>query len=180
MGKESGGCETLEMTSLWMQYLPLARSIAAKFTFPPQWQEDAQAEAECALWRACITYDSSRGASFPTYARTVVWKHVRDFSRYMFSAKRSPRNTIPLEWGEPCIHSKHDSIDSIVAAREIMRSLQDVDCSVYLHCICGYKYREIAEILDMKFASVGGRIRENKKKLWRILVKKGILEGDTA
>lgn len=163
---------------LWKQYLPLARSIASKFTFPPQWQEDAQAEAESALWRACITYDSSRGASFPTYARTVVWKHVRDFSRYMFRSKRTPCNTVPLEWKEFYIHSRHDSVESIISAMEIIRSLREVDCSVCLHCIYGYKYREIAEMLDMKFTSVGGRIRGNKKKLRKILIEKGIMGGD--
>lgn len=159
---------------LWEQYLPLARSVASGFTFPPQWQEDAQAEAESALWRACTTYDSSKSASFPTYARTVVWKHVRDFSRYIFNPKRTPNDTLPLEW---YVHIKYDDIDSTIDAREIMLSLSEVDRVLYLCCICGYKHRELAEMFGVSRPVISRRISKSRKELRRILIEKGILKG---
>lgn len=176
MGKENSEGDGSGMKELWKQYLPLARSIASGFTFPPQWQEDAQAEAELALWRACTTYESSNGASFPTYARTVVWKHVRDFSRYIFNSKRTPNNTLPLEW---YVHIKYDDIDSVINAREIMLSLSEVDHVLYLCTVYGYKHREIAEMFGVSRPVVSKRVSRSRKDLRRILIEKGILEGES-
>lgn len=176
MGKESSAGDSSEMTNLeelWEQYLPLAHSVALKFSFPPQWEEDAHAEAEIALWRACTTYNGK--ASFSTYAHTVIWKQVRDFSRYIYNSKRTPNNTLPLEW---YVHIKYDNIDSTINAKEIMASLSKVDSVLYLCSIHGYKHREIAEKFGVSRSVISKRIAKSREKLRKILMRKGILEAE--
>jgi len=60
-----------------------------------------------------------------------------------------------------------------------MLSLSEVDHVLYLCTVYGYKHREIAEMFGVSRPVVSKRVSRSRKDLRRILIEKGILEGES-
>ena len=86
-------------TKLVEQYMPLAESMACRRGRSlPYWVtfDDIKSAAYCALVEAASRYESERGASFPTYARTRISGGITDcFRRY--KPKQPMRPELHLE-----------------------------------------------------------------------------------
>lgn len=55
--------------------------------------------------------------------------------------------------------------------------MQGLFCGA-LCCICGYKHRELAEMFGVSRPVVSRRVSRSRKELRKILIEKGVLEGE--
>jgi len=92
VGKENSEGDGSGMKDLWEQNIPLAHSVAGRFTnlFPPQYRDEIYAEARVALWEACKGYDSEKGTKFSTYATPIIKNKLRNIKDGSTGKKDTP------------------------------------------------------------------------------------------
>lgn len=75
------------------QMMPTIRSIASRAVRPGLEFDDAVQEGIIGLFNACKSYDSTKDASFSTYATTCIHNAVADAARMAARKKHTPLNT---------------------------------------------------------------------------------------
>lgn len=81
--------------SLWTKHRPLARMLARDWDIPGMDRDDVQQEALIALWLAARSYDKTKGANFPTWARRVIGCHLGCLLR---TATREKRRAVTVQY----------------------------------------------------------------------------------
>lgn len=71
--------------------IKLVHYCMRKLSYPALYQDDVRQEGMLALWRACQSFDESRGFAFATYAVPWILGSIRKFIRNSCSTIRIPR-----------------------------------------------------------------------------------------
>jgi RNA polymerase sigma factor (sigma-70 family) len=174
VGKENSEGDGSGMKDLWEQNIPLAHSVAGRFTnlFPPQYRDEIYAEARVALWEACKGYDSEKGTKFSTYATPIIKNKLRNIKKWFYRQKRHPTGGVTSLQREVFEDISildtvpyHQDFDGYIVVKEILRIADEVDPALRWRYVEGLPPQEIADRLGVTKKYVSGRLRRSRKKL---------------
>ena len=153
--------------------------LALKMYYPNlAYNEDAEQEARCGLWKACCEYDESRGA-FSTFAmqviRTTVATWLKNENRY--------RMLQTVSFDDPIVVSSDAVNDTVIGdtietaptgeyeivelESSLLPLLTKRQRTIYNMLKCGASQADIAELIGLSRQCVSGyvqRIREKAKR----------------
>jgi RNA polymerase sigma factor (sigma-70 family) len=100
----------MSVPALWTKHRPIALAIASEWRIPHLDPDDVRQEALIALWEAARCHDKAKGP-FPTFARLVVKRRMRDLLQAATRQKRTAEFDYDTEPVSP-------SAESTVVIRE--------------------------------------------------------------
>jgi len=154
------------------EYLPLVKSIAAKYSFTSLPFEDLVQEGTIGLWEAWQRFDPEREAKFSTYATYWIKKRILD------AVNREHKTSLDAfeykdSFAEPS-HHKHEEIETsstFIFPKKFPELEKEILTLLYGLTGNGcYDLAEIGEKLDLPRE----RVRQLKEKGLRRLRKVGI------
>ena len=151
------------------QYRPLIESSLYHYVDRFDYDELEQ-EALIALYRAACSYDPKvNNVSFGLYAKICISNSLISFVRY--SKKNESVYADPIEKADGDVAVCDPSVDYInresflLLDRYVKDSLSEYEYSVFRLYIEGYRYKEMACILNKTEKSVEGAVLRMKNKL---------------
>ena len=158
---------------LVMRYMRLARACARPYFLAGGDSEDLLQEAMFGLLKAIREYDSTRDASFKTFADVCIRNRIRSAVTAASRDKHALLNhSVPIE-EQPLLESGHapDPEDLFISREEEeerfsalsskLSSLEQRILSLYLH---GFSYREIGEQVGRSDKSVDNAVQRIRRK----------------
>lgn len=157
------------MASLIAWQMPAIRGMASRAVCPGLDFDDAVQEGLIGLFHAMETYESSRGASFGTYAGVCMQNAIVSAARAAGRQKHSPLNTsVPLSEQESTpgpeeIAIAHEGYAN--ALRNIETRLSTMEKRVLGMYIAGESYSSIARYLSITEKAVDNALQRARAKL---------------
>lgn len=172
---QSGDKKRIE--ALIREYKPIVEQVANKYTNSPMERDDIVQEGLIGLLAATKTYDSSRGASFKTYAKICIDNAIQSALRKYYRLKDIPvQNVVEYHEEELSPLNTSSSAEDIFIAHErismltkaLQQNLSDFENEVLRLHIVGCSYNEIAERLCKSPKAVDNALQRVRKKLSNI------------
>lgn len=162
---------------LLKQYRPLVLGVACRFFLPGSEPEDVQQIGMIGLWKAILSYDPSRSASFTTFARLCIRRQILSALKRATQHAAVPTVAFPEspegrhDWQEwvydptPSLLEQLTGQEETDAAREsLLRRLSSLETQVLALYRDGWSYREIAEQLGCSPKAVDNALARIKRK----------------
>lgn len=158
-----------ELTDMYQSNLPLTTWTSRSWlkSTPPYMHDDILAEARVGLWKACKTFDTSKGCKFATYAVPVIRNTIGMYMR------RQNRHT-----SEVSMDAGLNDFDGLVVADligyepnfesgiEAKRILKELNKYKYLKMmVAGKNQSEMAKLLGFSQSYVSRLLRKERKML---------------
>lgn len=166
--------DELQTEALIIRYRSTVESVAAKYTNSPLETEDIIQEGMIGLLAAIKTFDSSKGASFKTYAITCINNSVQTALRKFYRKKDIPAQNF-VEYTEEGLPEQNGVISAedyyiagesvSVLVKTLKDNLSEYENEVLRLHIVGCSYSEIARRLSKTPKSVDNALQRIKKKL---------------
>ncbi len=172
---QSGDKKKIE--ALIKVHMPIVEQVAAKYVNSPMEREDIVQEGMIGLLAAIKTYDSSKGASFKTYAKICIDNAIQSALRKYYRLKDIPvQNVVEYQEEELSPLNTSSSAEDIFIAHErismltkaLQQNLSDFENEVLRLHIVGCSYNEIAERLCKSPKAVDNALQRVRKKLSNI------------
>lgn len=107
--------------ALFSRHRRLALAIARDWHLPGSDRDDVRQEALLALWEAARAYQPGRGATFPTFATTVVRRRLADAVKH---ANRGKHQTLTNAGRDTLLDRQPaPDIDAVLLHRQRLRQL---------------------------------------------------------
>lgn len=151
--------------------------IATKYKESPMEREDIIQEGMIGLLSAIRTYDSTKGASFKTYANTCIDNSIQTALRKYYRLKDIPvQNVIEYEEEDIPLSNGFDSAEDTFIAQEsvslltkvLHENLSDFENEVLGLHIVGCSYNEIANRLCKTPKAIDNALQRVRRKLSEI------------
>ena len=176
---KAGNSEAVE--TLVSQYARLVKTCARAYFMAGAESEDLIQEGMLGLWRAVLTFDTSRGTPFEAYARVCITRRIFSAVRDARALKHEPLNS-SLSLAKPLFEDNAESHPSTSAAfsdpetlvigmeehterlhrlRDLLSVFEAQVLSLYLD---GLSYDEIAQKLARPRKSVDNAIQRIRRK----------------
>jgi len=121
--------------------------------------EDLTQETLLRYWRARVNF---RGGNFPAYLYAIAHNLVATWFRERGVARRTAVAVAAITCeGAP----SHDPLVRVRIDEALTRLPADQQIVLYLHCVRGIPYEDIARVLDLPRATVGTRIHRGRTTL---------------
>lgn len=158
---------------LVMRYMRLARACARPYFLAGGDSEDLLQEAMFGLLKAIREYDSTRDASFKTFAEVCIRNRIRSAVTAASRDKHALLNhSVPIEEQplldsdrapdpEELFISREEEEERFTVLSRKLSSLEQRILSLYLH---GYSYREIGEQVGRSDKSVDNAVQRIRRK----------------
>lgn len=159
------------------RYRHLVEMNAAKYKSSPMESEDLIQEGTIGLLAAIKSYDSSKGASFKTYALICIDNAMQSALRKYRRLKDIPvQNVVEFLEEEIPASSGYDSAEDIYIAQEsvslltkvLQQNLSDFENEVLRLYIVGCSYNEIAKRLSKTPKAIDNALQRVRRKLSNI------------
>lgn len=169
---QSGDNVQLEMVI--KNYRQAVEVIASRYNNSPMEREDLIQEGMIGLLAAIKSFDSSRGASFKTYASTCIDNSIQTALRKFRRQKDIPvQNVVEYSEEEIPVSSSYNSAEDTFIAQEsvslltkvLRENLSDFENEVLRLHIVGCSYNEIAERLCKTPKAIDNALQRVRKKL---------------
>lgn len=158
------------------RYLSLIRTIANKYRNSADGYElsDFVQEGLIGLLSACKTYDENSSATFKNYAMLCVENRFR--SIYRQQSRKSHSVVLSLDDSMNSIEdatamSMQESLESKEYIKSVYEKIQttlsDLEQKVLRLYLCGYSYRQTAQMLSISEKAVDNALCRIRKKLTR-------------
>jgi RNA polymerase sigma factor (sigma-70 family) len=142
---------------------------------PPELREELTGEARVGLWRACVSFDPSKGLKFSTFAYACIQRQCMRYLRKMIAQKRTTLlsnvslDSIVYDNGGSELElndfiGREPDFANQVFAKEVKKEIME-DKVLRLRFIEGLKQEEIGEILGLSQTQVSRRIKSKREKL---------------
>lgn len=176
--KLSNGCDEA-FFELVCRFDATLHSLANVANVDESEKEDLYQEGLIGLYRAALTYDLSRGASFRTYAYLCIKHSIYSSLRVYFSKKNNPVRTgsvldesLALQCPDSCTEP-----EKLLIERENLRSvkklvdnsLSEYEKKVFKLFLKGHTYDSVAKLLSTSPKSVDNAIQRIRGKLKRFI-----------
>ena len=151
-----------------------SKFILKRYFYESMYDDDMTQVADLGLWKACMTFNDSKGIKFTAYATRVICNEVLQEIR----RRKKIIQTVSLD--EPisdelsnislgdCIFDNYDFISEIA----IKRSIQNISCSlthkqkeIFTLWINGFSRKEIAEKVGCSRRHVNRVIKKLKERM---------------
>lgn len=152
----------------------MVEQIAFRYKDSPMEREDIIQEGMIGLLAAVKSYDSSRGASFKTYAATCIDNSIQSALKKFSRKKDIPSHSfveyseegIPLENGFDSAEDIYIAQESVSLLTKVLReNLSDFENEVLRLHIVGCSYNEIASRLSKTPKAIDNALQRVRKKL---------------
>lgn len=159
------------------QHRSLVELIAKKYYDFPMEQEDIVQEGMIGLFAAIKSFDSSKGASFKTYASICINNAIQSAIRKHYRLKDVPVQNV-VEYEEEAIPTENgiSSAEDIYIAQEnvsllteaLEQNLSDFENEVLRLHIIGCSYNEIAKRLCKTPKAIDNALQRVRRKISNI------------
>lgn len=141
------------------EYLAYLRGLVCRF--PSHHREDLEQEGWIGLFRACETYDRSKGVPFDAYAKSCIR------NRILTAYRRLKKDDVTEELNEEITAgaTSGDAEAANVFFDELRSSLTDLERRVLDEYLADRKYSEIAETLHISVKQVDNALSRIKRKI---------------
>ncbi|MGN0522500.1 MAG: sigma-70 family RNA polymerase sigma factor [Eubacterium sp.] len=156
------------------KYRSLVDSVASRYSNSPLERDDLIQEGMIGLLAAIKSFDTSKGASFKTYATTCINNSIQTALRKFNRLKDIPIQNV-VEYQEEQIpeHSGSLSAEDLFIAQEsvslltkaLRENLSDFENEVLRLHIAGCSYNEIAKRLSKTPKAIDNALQRVRKKL---------------
>lgn len=171
----------ISMLNLAVQkYRQIVEVTANRFADSPMEREDIVQEGMIGLLAAVKSYDSTKGASFRTYARICIENAIHSALRKYYRLKDIPvQNVIEYQEEEIPLDSGFDSAEDTYIAQEsvslltkvLQQNLSDFENEVLRLHIVGCSYDEIAKRLSKTPKAIDNALQRARRKIESITLK---------
>ncbi len=153
----------------------LVEVIASKYANAPVESEDLVQEGMIGLFHAVESYDSTKGASFKTYANKCIDNAIQDAIKKNTRQKDvPPQNVVEYLDEELPMMNSEVSAEEIYMQKErlqqvhraIEEKLSPLEKKVFSLYIAGFSYSEIAARIGKDEKAVDNAVQRIKKKLF--------------
>lgn len=176
---KAGDSEAVEC--LVGRYSKLVKACARPYYIASAEPEDLMQEGMLGLWRAVLSYDSTRGVPFSAYAKACIDRRICSAMRAAYAQKHEPLNTsVPLEKPlfedsaeshprtsaiasdpEALVIGMEEQAERLRRLRDLLSVFESQVLSLYLE---GLSYDEIAERVHKPRKSVDNAIQRIRRK----------------
>lgn len=141
------------------EYLAYLRGLTCRF--PSHHREDLEQEGRIGLFRACETYDRSKGVPFDAYAKACIR------NRILTAYRRLKKDDVTEKLNEEILTGEDPGHAEAVKAffDELRRSLTELECRVLDEYLADRKYSEIAQTLQISVKQVDNALSRIKRKI---------------
>lgn len=169
---QSGDTESIE--NIIKSGVSLVEVIASKYKDSSIEKEDLVQEGMIGLFKAVESYDSSKGASFKTYANACINNAIQDAIKKTSRQKDIPaQNVVEYQEEEIPIMNSETSAEDIYIEKErledfykaVEEKLSKLEKEVLVLYITGLSYGEISSRLDKDEKAIDNALQRIKKKL---------------
>ena len=157
----------------------IIRDIASVSYVDASQREDLYQEGLIGLYRAALTFDATKGASFPTYATVCIRHSIYSSLRDYFSKKNEPvRSSFSFEEAvaEQCPDSRTEPEKLLLEKENLRLIMEEIDTSlsayerdVFKLFLKGTSYEVIARLLSTTPKSVDNAIQRIRGKLKKFI-----------
>lgn len=165
------------LEQLISQNKALVERVASRYKTSPMEMEDIIQEGMIGLLAAAKSYDSEKGASFATYAKTCIDNSIQSALKKFSRKKDIPQSSVVQYCeDETPSDSGFDSAEDIYIAQESVslltkvfrENLSDFENEVLRLHIIGCSYNEIASRLSKTPKAIDNALQRVRKKLNKI------------
>lgn len=175
---KAGNSEAVEM--LVAKYSRLVKSSVRSYSFGLAETDDLTQEGMLGLWKAVLTYDTSKDIPFEAYAHICIERKICSAVRAAYAQKHEPLNTaISLEKPlfesnaqshtstsvnsdpEALVISMEEHYERLNRLKSLLSAFESQVLSLYLD---GLSYQEIAKTLKKPVKAVDNAIQRIKRK----------------
>lgn len=168
------GCDEIALQILIKRMESVIANCALSFSDNRFENEDLIQEGMVACFRAILSFNDEKGASFRTYAAVCIKNALKNFVRKKDNVFLSAdKDFVPL--GDETVSStttedEYISSENYKSLRESLRKiLSQTEYSVFSLFVDGMSYFEIAEKTGQSIKGVDGALQRVRKKLKSIL-----------
>lgn len=156
------------------EHRQIVELVANKYKSSPMEREDLIQEGMIGLLAAIKSYDSSKGASFKTYARICIDNAMQSALRKFNRLKDIPvQNVVEYQEDSIPVENGNDSAEDIYIAQEsvslltkvLQQNLSDFENEVLRLHIVGCSYNEIAKRLCKTPKAIDNALQRVRKKI---------------
>ncbi len=160
------------LSHLMAAFAPTIKACGAKYVCPGLEYEDIAQECMIALFRAIISYNKEKGASFPTYASTCIENAAVSALRSANRKKHFALNTA-VSLADTNENESEQSAEDVVfkaesyntAIKHINNKLSQLEKNVLFAFLDGASYLQIANRLNITEKSVDNALQRIRAKL---------------
>lgn len=166
--------DNVQLETVIKNYRQAVEVIASRYNNSPMEREDLIQEGMIGLLAAVKSFDSSRGASFKTYANTCIDNSIQTALRKFRRQKDIPvQNVVEYSEEEIPVSSSYSSAEDTFIAQEsvslltkvLRENLSDFENEVLRLHIVGCSYNEIADRLCKTPKAIDNALQRVRKKL---------------
>lgn len=158
----------------------LAPYFARKWcmSFPSYYREDVYSEAWLGLWKACLTFDETKGAKFATYAGSVITRQLAMFYRDCVQRRQGseevsldqPVTAVLQSKGAPELFIGDGLADDVdleehVIHSELKKQLKQLDPIAYEYFVNDKRQMALSKEYGLSQAQISRKIRSSIAKL---------------
>jgi RNA polymerase sporulation-specific sigma factor len=158
-------------------YRQVVEIVANNYKDSPMEKDDLIQEGMIGLLAAIKSFDSSKGASFKTYARICIDNAIQSALRKYYRLKDIPvQNVVEYQEEEIPVNSGFASAEDIFIAQEsvslltkvLQQNLSDFENEVLRLHIIGCSYNEIASRMSTTPKAVDNALQRARRKISNI------------
>jgi RNA polymerase sigma factor (sigma-70 family) len=166
-----------ERVELYEKNTRFAIYLAASWLekFPYELRDDLFGEARVGLWKACMTFNPSRGVKFTTYAGRVITTTILQFREKNKNIFHIHPESLQEDSGQSddSLNARHvdeeigydDNFDGKVFFKIIVESMRTKYPTLYLYLLKGLTQTKIGQMQNKTRAAISQRIKKEKVKL---------------
>lgn len=164
------------LDELLTEYKPLVCSLARKYFLIGAEQDDLVQEGMIGLYKAIVTFDQNKNASFKTFASLCINSQIKSAIKSASSSKNKVLNKVMLEDNQELMYFvlstepnpedrmiDKENFDNI--KKEIITSLSLLEKQILKQYLLGKNYEQIAKTLCIDKKSVDNGLNRIRKKL---------------
>ncbi len=160
------------MNEILTSYRYIVTFVAKKFYLIGGEKEDIIQDGMVGLFKAINTYDESKGATFKTYATTLITRNIISAIRNNNTeSKRIMKDTVYLEDEDMPASGSTPELDIIgeenyrELSETVFKNLSEFEKTVVEYHLKGFGYVDIAKKLNKTPKSIDNALRRIKTKL---------------